>query len=375
MIYRDLFFTYFPEILGGLYFDMGLRLVKESKYPIDVRDIKSICIFGTSGIGNLIMLTPMIRTLRNGIPDAKISVVVLPNGAEYVLKDSDLVNDIIIYDSKKVLREIRHRWYDLTIASTHRGFMRAKEAFRTGAFWRIGFRYDYKGKKNTSFLFTHAVPYDENKHEVEQGLDLIRSLGLPEIRKLYMHVSEKDEEEAEEILQEANINKNKPIFGIYTGLDPDHPKGRCISLDKFAKLGDILSSNYGAEIIIVGSSEETPTAVKIADMMINKPKILTGKTTLRQVASIIKRCDLFVSSDGGPMHIAAAMGVPVVGIFGPTDWVSHAPYSKRSRIVKSNMECAPCHKAHGEGVKCTNQECLKSITIDDIMEAVSSMID
>ncbi len=375
MIYRDLFFTYFPEILGSLYFDMGLRLVGESKYPLDVRDIKSICIFGTSGIGNLIMLTPMIRTLRNGIPDAKISVVVLPNGAEYVLKDSDLVDDIIIYDSKKVLREIRHKWYDLAIAGTHRGFMRAKEAYRTGAFWRIGFKYDYKNKKDTSFLYTHAVPYDENKHEVEQGLDLIRQLGLPEIKELYMHISQKDQEEADVILREANIKIDKPIFGIYTGLDPDHPKGRCIPLDKFAKLGDMLSSDHSAEIIIVGGSEETPTAISIADMMRNKPRILTGKTTLRQVAAIIKRCNLFISSDGGPMHIAAAMGVPVVGIFGPTDWVSHAPYSKKSRIVKSNLECAPCHKAHGEGVKCLNQECLKSITVDNIIEAIKSLMD
>lgn len=375
MIYRDLFFTFFPEILGSLYFDMGIRLVNESKYPIDIRDVKSICIFGTSGIGNLIMLTPMIRTLRNGIPDAKISVVVLPNGAEYVLKDSDLVDDIIIYDSRSVLRKIRHRWYDLTIASTHRGFMRAKEAFRTGAFMRIGFRYDYKRKKDTSFLFTHAVPYDEKKHEVEQGLDLIRPLGLTEIRKLYMHVTEKDKEEAEKILEEANIEKDKPIFGIYTGLDPEHPKGRCIPLDRFAKLGDILSSDYGAEIIIVGSSEETPTAIRIAEMMTNKPKILTGRTTLRQLASIIKKCSLFVSSDGGPMHIAAAMEVPVVGIFGPTDWVSHAPYGKMCRVVKSDMACAPCHKAHGEGVKCINQECLKSISIDSIMQAISSLID
>ncbi len=230
-------------------------------------------------------------------------------------------------------------------------------------------------EKRYQFPFTHAVPYDEKKHEVEQGLDLIRPLGLPEIRELYMHISENDQEEAEKILQEANVKTNKPIFGIYTGLDPDHPKGRCIPLDKFAKLGDILSSNYGAEIIIVGNSEETPTAKIIADMMVNKPKILTGKTTLRQVAAVIEKCSLFVSSDGGPMHIAAAVGVPVVGIFGPTDWVSHAPYGKRCRVVRSNMECAPCHKAHGEGVKCVNQECLKSISIDSIMEAISSLID
>jgi ADP-heptose:LPS heptosyltransferase len=374
MIYYNLFYKHCPEILGELYFRFGIRIIPENRYPLDPGGIKRICIFGTSGIGNLIMLTPMIRTLKAGIPDSKITVFVLPNGAKDVLEGSDLVDQVVVIDDKSKIGAIRHDFPDLAIAATHRGFMRAKEAFCTGAFWRIGFRYDHKGKKDTSFLFTQALPYDESKHEVEQGLDLIRPLGYPEIRKLYMHVEASDREFANNLLSESGIKEGDLIFGLFTGLDPNNPKRRCIPIERFAEIGNRLITEYDGKVVIVGGAGETPTAERIADLMENKPIILTGKTTLRQLATVTEKFRLFVSSDGGPMHIAAAMETPVVGIFGPTDWVSHAPYGEKCLVVKSDLPCSPCHKPHGEGVKCETLDCLKAITVDMVMEAVEQLM-
>jgi len=374
MIYYTLFYEYCPEILGELYFRLGIRTIPENRYPLDPGGIKRICIFGTSGIGNLIMLTPMIRTLKAGIPDSKITVFVLPNGAKEVLEGSDLVDRVIVMDDKFKMGDIRHDFPDLAIAATHRGFMRAKEAFRTGAFWRVGFIYDYKRKNNTSFLYTQAVPYDESKHEVEQGLDLIRPLGYPEIKKLYMHVEESDREFANKLLSESGIKEGDLLFGLFTGLDLNNPKGRCIPIERFAEIGDRLATKYDGKVIIVGSAGETPTAENIASLMKNKPIILTGKTTLRQLAVVLGKCRLFVGSDGGPMHIASAMETPVVGIFGPTDWVAHAPYGERCLVVKSDLPCSPCHKPHGEGVKCETLDCLKAITVDMVMDAVHQLM-
>ncbi|HGJ63847.1 TPA: hypothetical protein ENS27_00495, partial [bacterium] len=271
MIYYSLFFEYFPEFLGELYFGLGIRLIPESKYELDPGGIKRIYIFGTSGIGNLIMLTPMIRTLRVGIPDGKIHVIVLPNGSKDVLEGSSIVDDVIVMDNKRIFRDIRRDFPDLAISATHRGFMRAKEAFRTGAYWRLGFRYDHRGKKDTSFLFTHAEKLQENKHEVEQGLDLIRPLGFQEIREQYMHVEDSDREFANKLLLESGISKDDQIFGIYTGLDPNNPKGRCWRLDRFAELGDNLIEKYGCRIVVVGGAGETPSAEKLAELMKNKP--------------------------------------------------------------------------------------------------------
>ena len=374
MIYYSLFYEYFPEILGELYFRLGIRLIPEGRRELDSGGVKRIYIFATSGIGNLIMLTPMIRTLRAGIPDGKIHVIVLPNGAKDVLEGSPIVDDVIVMDSKKIFKDVRHDFPDLSIAATHKGFMRAKETFKTGAFWRLGFKYDHKGKNDTSFLFTQAVDCDESKHEVEQGLDLIRPLGFPEIRDQYMHVEDSDREFADSLLSESGIGKDDLIFGFYTGLDPTNPKGRCWRLDRFAQLGDRLIEKHGCRIVVVGGAGETPTAEKLVGLMKNKPIILTGKTTLRQVATVAEKCCLFISSDGGPMHIAAAMKTPVVGIFGPTDWVSHAPYGEKCLVVKSDYPCSPCHKPHKEMPNCDHFSCLETISVDMVMEAIQQLL-
>jgi len=368
---RDIFCNHSPDVLGSLYFRLGVNLVPESKHPIDIGGVRRICIFATSGIGNLIMLTPMIRSLRSGIPDARISVAVSPNGAKDVIEGSDLVDEVVVLDSKRKLKEIRDDWPDLTIAATHRGFMRAKRAFRTGAMYRLGFRYDHEDKLDTGFLFTHAVPLDESKHEVEQGLDLIRSLGLPAIRRLYMHIEDEDRAAAGKILQDAGVQEGDLLVGIHAGLGPDDPKGRCWPMDRFARLGDILIGDYGAKLFMVGDPADASVANGIDSIMQNKPIILAGKATLRQTAAVIEKCQLFISNDSGPMHIAAAVGTPVIGIFGPTNSVRYRPYGENCFVVKTDLPCSPCHNPHSPEIKCQSLDCLKAINVDMVMEAAA----
>lgn len=174
---RDIFYNHFPDLLSSLYFRLGINFVPEGKYPIDIGGVKRVCILASSGN----TLIPMIRSLRRGIPDVRITVALPPDAVEDAMEESDQVDEVVVLDGKRALKEIRDDWPDLVIAS-HRGFMSAKMAFRTGAMYRLGFRYDHEDKLDTGFLFTHSVPLDESKDELEQGLDLIRSLRLPEIR-------------------------------------------------------------------------------------------------------------------------------------------------------------------------------------------------
>jgi ADP-heptose:LPS heptosyltransferase len=172
---RDIFYNYFTDILGSLYFHLGINLVPEKKHPIDVGGVKKVCIFATEGIGNLTVLTPMIQSLRRGIPEVSITVVVSSDEMRDTIEDSDLV---VVLDSKRKLKKIRDDWPDLAIDATHRGYAGAKMAFRSGAMYRLGFRYDKADKMNTGFMYTHAVPLDESKEEAERRLDLIRPLEL-----------------------------------------------------------------------------------------------------------------------------------------------------------------------------------------------------
>ncbi|MBD3181621.1 hypothetical protein GF312_04960 [Candidatus Poribacteria bacterium] len=373
---RDLFYNYIPDLLGSLYFNFNLNLIPSRDHPLDIQDIKKICILATSGIGNLIMLTPMIRSLRRGISDAKISVLVAPNGARYVLEGGELVDQIFVLDDKKVFKKIREEWPDLTIAATHRGYMRAKRAFRTGAMYRIGFDYDYEDKTNTSFFLTHTISLDNSKPEVEQGLNLLRPLGVPPIRKLYMHIGEKDRDFADDLLRASGINNSDLLFGLHIGPGPDDKvRGwRCWPLENFAELSDRLAQDYGVKVLIFGGKSESKTAEIVINKMNNKPLLLAGKTTLNQTAAVMERCNLFISNDSGPMHIAAASGTKVIGIFGPTDSKIHGPYGESCYTVESSIDCRPCHHPHDPPIQCDKRECLESISVDMVMEKVRSVM-
>lgn len=373
---RELFLNYSPHILGALYFRLGLNLIPESKESIDPDGIKRICIMATAGIGNVILLTPMIRSLRRGIHNSKIVVVVATEGAKDVLEGCEFVDKVILLNSKGSFKAMRDEWLDLTIAATSRGFIRAKRAFRTGAMYRLGFKYDHRDKSDIGFLYTHSIKLDESKHEVEQGLDLIRSLGIYQVRELYMHVTEDDRKTSDQMLKNSGVKDEDFLVGVHAGMGEHDPKGRCWHTDGFAQVCHILMKDFGAKPVLIGDERDFPTAQKIAGIMKEKPVVLAGKTTLRQTAAVLEKCRLFIGNDGGPMHISTAVKTPVVAIFGPTNSVRYGPYGSEHIIVKSHLPCIPCHNPHEPGIKCDKgMECMKAVSVDMVMKAINLQLN
>ena len=170
---RDLFFHFGPDILGGLYFRFGVNLVPGKKHPVDMAGIKRICVLAAPDMDDLAALAPMIHSLRRSIPDVWITIAVSSNEVRDMT--GELADEVVTLGGWRKFKGIRADWYDMTIAASPGGFASAKMAFRTGARCRLGFRYDHKGKPDTSFLFTHAVTLDKSKNEAERRLDLIHS--------------------------------------------------------------------------------------------------------------------------------------------------------------------------------------------------------
>lgn len=112
--------------------------------------------------------------------------------------------------------------------------------------------------------------------------------------------------------------------------------------DRFAAAGDLLASRTGARIALVGSAGERPLAEAIAAAMERAPAVLCGATTLSELIGVLSQLRLLVTNDSGPMHVAAALGTPVVAVFGPTDWRETAPVGRRARVVREPVDCAPC---------------------------------
>ena len=179
---RDIFYNYIPDFLSGLYFRYGIRLIRAAEEEIDLGAVKRVCVLANPGVGNIMMLMQMLKAIRNAIAGLKLSVVVDSEASMNLLEKSSLADKIFLLNDtvrkNKVLRQIRNEWIDLTIAATHPDYANARTAFQTGALYSIGFRYDYMTNKDTDFFFTHPIPFDPQKSESEQYLNLIRPLGL-----------------------------------------------------------------------------------------------------------------------------------------------------------------------------------------------------
>lgn len=377
-MFRDIFFDYIPEILGELYFRFGIDLIPENKDEIDIGGIKKVCVFATSGIGNLIMLVPMLRSLKNA--DVKVTVVVVSEAAAEIIQGSQIADEVVVYNKypkRSLFKKLRDEWYDLTIAATHLGYMRAKEAFRTGARNRIGFRYPYRDRSNLGFFLTHPLKFEPNIHEVEQNFQLLQPLGIemPANLDLGLSLPVEDLKFADDFLSSFGVNEGALVIGFHTGSDTE-PNYRSWQKEKFAQLGDKLASEYKAKILIVGGKAEERTVDGIIRLMSHeqKPISAVGKTTLTQTAALIKRCQLFVSNDSGPMHLAAAVKTPTIGIFGPTDHIAHAPYGKECYLVKSSISCSPCHLPHSDGYGCGEVDCFRLVSVSNVYELAKRVL-
>lgn len=185
---RDIFYNYIPDLLSGLYFRYGFRIIRAAEEEIDPDAIKKVCVLANSGVDNIMMLTRMLKAIRNAIDGLRLLVVVDSEDFRSLLEKSLLADKILVLNDtvkkNKVLRQIRNEWIDLTVAATHPSYANAKIAFQTGAIYSIGFRYDYMTHQNVDFLFTHPISFDSQKSELELYLDLIQPLGLYRLPEL-----------------------------------------------------------------------------------------------------------------------------------------------------------------------------------------------
>lgn len=364
--------------------------------PFDPGRVKTVVAFLVSGIGNTIMYTPTLVNLRENFPDARIICVVGPRASVPVIEGSPYVDDVLvlpIFDRVKgmggsmqfsrTLRALKPQLTLNNLLST--GPDNAMHAYRSGARWRVGHAYGPEDRHWKSYyvgfesFYTHRVPVVEGRHEVELNLDLLRVLGL-KVRKVkpFFWTEEEDREFAREYLEEWGFG-NETIIGFHPGTNPDmvfkrwHP-------DRFARVIRRAVTELGASVLVFGSRDERELAEGIlneaAGGMRRKHKgpgaalNLCGELSLRRSAALIARCRTFVSNDSGLMHVAAAMGVPVVGVFGPTDHRRTSPYGKEHVLVRSGEECSPCYVRSGSMVNCAHHGCLENVSADMVWDAV-----
>jgi heptosyltransferase-2 len=343
-----------------------------------IQDIEKILVIRNDGIGDILNSTPAISSLRRTYRDAFISMVAAPPAAELLLLNPN-IDEIIVYDpgdahknliaKAQFFKKLRSEQYDLAIVlqnSSRCNFI----AYASGARYRIGRKSE---PKRFSSTLTDGVTESDpkgTKHEVDRNMDILRLIGVESVaNKPEIYLSTEERAWARNFLRNEDVWARVafPLIGI-------HPGGS--SYDKlwlpenFAHVANSMVQDFDANVILFGGPGEYNMVNRIYDSMQKLPIVATG-IRIRQLASLLEKCSLFICNDSGPMHIAAALRVNTVALFGPTDYVRWRPRNENAVVVKIDMDCSPC-SAH----KCKrNFICMKQLPVSDVLEAGRSILN
>jgi heptosyltransferase-2 len=222
-------------------------------------------------------------------------------------------------------------------------------------------------------LLTRAIaapkPGEIPGHEKFYYLELLRRAGwidfLPDIDEISLQVSEVQKREAEETLQSAGARPK--TFRVAIAAGASYGSAKCWPPDRFAEFASQLQSERDVEIILFGTPNELSVSDAIVRGMLCKPINLTGRTPICDLPALLSQCHVFVGNDSGAMHVAAAVGLPVVAVFGPTDPKGTAPVTLRHTIVQQKPYCSPCFLK-----RCPiDHRCMTAITPSMVQMAVT----
>jgi len=313
-------------------------------------DPRKILVRATNWIGDAVMSLPALEALRSRFPEAEIVVLSKPWVGE-LYWGHRAVNRQIVYDPAaehrgargfwKLVQQLQAEHFDAAILLQN-AFHAAWMAWLARIPVRIGY-----GSDGRSGLLTEAVqppPPEVYGHQAYYYLELLFRAGLIEKPKALTEIRVRLERS-----EETWAGKHLDALGLrgprfLVGLNPGASFGpaKCWLPERFADLADRFIGALHADVLIFGSREERPLAETIASEMEHTPLILAGETTLRQFMALLARCRLVVTNDSGPMHLTAALGVPLVAIFGSTDERTTGPVSPRARLVSQHVSCSPC---------------------------------
>ncbi|HAO93760.1 MAG: hypothetical protein A2X99_01490 [Deltaproteobacteria bacterium GWB2_55_19] len=332
--------------------------------------VKGILLVNTTAIGDTLLSTPAIRAVRSGFPDARISALV-SKSAFQVLKGSPRIDEFIMHPGKLnmgnilrlpgLVKSLKRRAFDLVIVLHAKDPDAGPLAYLTGAPWRLGWT-----ESRFSFLFTMAVPTTAIEHGVDIKLKHLERLGVrSKERSLEMFLSREDELEAEAVLKE--IEKRKRPFAVI------HPFGskevKWWPLDKVERFSGLLAGRFDLTPVIIGDASTASLAEKAAEKC--NGISTAGKLTLRGAAALMARAAFVLSTDSGPMHMAQALGVPTIALFGPDDPRLTGPLNGNSNVVRELLPCAPCRKK-----QCIYPEvrCMTAISPEKVLSHAEKLV-
>lgn len=344
-------------------------------FKSDITDIKKILVRAPNWIGDAVLCLPALEALKAVYPQAEITILARA-WVSPVFYNNPSVKRIIDYDrggrysgvfgELRLVKDIKKDIFDMAVLFQN-AFKAALIVFMAGIPLRVGYARNLRG-----LLLTHPTRFDADirkVHQVFYYLNIVTDLSKGLQPKIYLTEEEKD-------WAEGFLNNKGIDGGIIIGIAPGASYGpaKRWMAERFKETAERLVKDNGAKVILFGGKDDREICNAVLDGLTGlNPHTktfgvgvnLAGEVDLRKSIALISRCNLFITNDSGPMHIAAALGIPTVAIFGSTDPKLTRPLGDNVRVIKRDIECSPCFDRE---CRYGHYNCMKMVTVQDVYE-------
>lgn len=336
---------------------------------------KNILVKMPNWLGDLVMATPVLADLRRQWPEASITAMCQANVAS-VLKHDPNVTEIFSYHKPsgwiphchhwKLISDIRKGHYDMGILLTN-SFSTAWWFWLGGVKNRIGF----EGNARSLFL-NKAVPFPkerETQHLVITYKQLLAPLGIPLSNTApQLYISPEEQQTADDFFKKCGVEKGKTVlYGINPGAA--YGSAKCWLPDRYRAVTEKLLEDPLAYVVYFGDPAGAPLVNSICEDLPSRVINLAGKTTIRELMALMNCCSVILTNDSGPMHMAAALNLPLVALFGSTSDIKTGPYGI-GKVIHKHVECSPCYKR----VCPIDFRCMKRIEVDEVYNELQKQL-
>jgi len=346
----------------------------------DSSTIKKILVLRYRSIGDIILSFPAVERLKAAYPEASIDMVIddvfadvcyghphIDNVLLHRRKRGEMSRFAYFMDYLKFISGLRKRKYDLVV-DFHCGPRSALTAFLTGARYRLG---NLMRARNKLFYNMYPEPGTNDTHTVDVMLRTLEPLGLKAQKKkksLYLGYNSDDEMYVRNFLEKFDVSDKDRVVMVHPGARVDIKR---LPAQKMGEAVRWMTDELGVKVLYAGNDNDLPAIAEIVSYS-EKPGLMATNLTLGQLAALIKSCDMFIGNDSGPMHMAAALDVPIVAFFGPSDPKVWSPWGARGKIVRCTpMPCMPCDQ---KNCPYLGNHCMTRIKLQDIKRAVTSTL-
>jgi ADP-heptose:LPS heptosyltransferase len=351
-------------------------------------DPREILVMALCPIGDTLFLTPALALLRRRFPDARVTAVVSSKN-EGILTGNPDVDRLLLAPERgpspeavrfaRGVRRVSQERPDLIInfsaagavVSTLAGLRAPRLGLQTPPFWAL------TGARDQEYRDRHAI--DQYFKVIEPLVPA--PLAIEEcVPRFYL--TPEDRREARDLLRIAGARPGDTIISLHVGGDGFHGRKRWAP-ERFARVANELIKRYDARVFLIGGAADIPMSRETAARIDGPVRLLAGKTSLKVTGALIEASSLFIGNDSSPLHIAAAVGTPGIGIYGPSDWMEFQPVARpgyHGRLLHSDLPCAPCFRFVGAAPlwqinTCYSYACLKAIDSRQVLEAAVELLE